>query len=629
MFNFPNDFPKISEVSQDEESQDVVILNGQRYLFSAILDNGDQVITLPNKYLDNLVLNDSFLGFMQTGVLNYHDPNNTISSLFSKLNDLLGDNCVNQDVNESEVSNFTFRGSGNERLHLKFVPIITNSEKDGLGELDAKYTNGEWLIMQTFVITEIINLPSSLTKNKFELRFEGIESHTLKNYRISNFPSQLIGRSAIGREETIPRNRLTNYEVPNANKSNSMACKTGEGIYWILNKAFEEFRDRSNFDITGYLPEIIYNSDGNYEVDASEKEGRKVIREVQNGVVRIRRQDKANYDVWDFGSDDSVYLTQLGNKERTIHILLRYLEFHVSEHQGNLTNSNIDSNSLGGLNYDPCILKLARPNSERDNPQITLRPFVSYLDNVGRTNGDRIGSEFMDMFYLKVEDNSNVQNLGVIKGFFNTVTGLCDDIESTSKQTTEPIKGFSFDPIEPDDSNNFLVSHIVEYRGDDAGRLLAGRDGEFNNTKQYIAEQYLSRLLSDKVSTADDRGFGLVNIDDNSNIKQGDSAIYKLECQVPTVPAFIAKGRNKLIRNMIFLNDAITFTSSGSTHRQSGKFFSVDITEGSDPEDENLNRMLGVYWAAHVTHEINFNDKTYNNELTGVKFYRYADPANS
>ena len=628
MFNFPDDFPKISEVSQDEESQDVVTLNGQRYLFSAILDNGDQVITLPNKYLDNLILNDSFLGFMQTGVLNYHDPNNTISSLINKLNNLFGEDCVNQNINESDVSSFTFRGSGNERLHLKFVPIITNSEKDGLGKLENKYNNGEWLIMQTFVITELSNPVSSLSKNKFELKFEGIESHTLKNYRISNFPSHLVGRSAIGMEETIPRTRLTNYEVPNANKLNSMACKTGEGIYWIINKAFEEFRDRTNFDITGYLPEIIYNSDGNYEVAPSEKVGRKVVRELQNGVTRTRRQDKSNYDVWDFGSDDSVYLTQLGNKERTMHLIMRYLEFHVSEHQGNLTNSNIDSNSLGGLNYDPCILKLARPNSERDNPRVTMRPFVSYFDNVGRTNGTAIGNEFMDMFYLKVEDNSNVQNLGVIKGFLNTVTGLCDDDEGTSKQTTEPIKGFSFDPIEPNDSNNFLVSHIVEYRGDDAPRLLVGMDGEFNNTKQYIAEQYLSRLIPDKTTT-EDRGFGLVNIDDDSNIKQGDSAIYKIECQVPTVPAFIAKGRNKLINRMIFFNDAITFSSTGSTHRQSGKFFSVDITEGSDPEDENLNRMLGVYWAAHVTHEINFKSKTYNNELTGVKFYRYADPSNS
>jgi len=55
--------------------------------------------------------------------------------------------------------------------------------------------------------------------------------------------------------------------------------------------------------------------------------------------------------------------------------------------------------------------------------------------------------------------------------------------------------------------------------------------------------------------------------------------------------------------------------------------------EGSDPESDIMNRLLGVYWATDITHELDFSDKTYTNEVTGTKFYKhepfhYIDPNN-
>ena len=685
IFDPNTDFPSSEEVIKDPNSINAINLNGQRYLFAVWLDNGKQKLQIPSNYLNELKIIDTLAEFKTSGSLTYKDPNLSVSRLFSKLNAIIGEGCI-KEPEESEaqkVTDFTFRGSGSERIHIKLLPIAGDGDVDVLNT-QKKMASGDWTIKQTFVITKIENIPSPLSAKVYKIDFEDVITHVLKNYRITEFPCASIGRNGIpdgtvseydpqnnkvntstkpakpeveskesketsseDKEEiTIPtttppeenapntaaqaasgassnttttpasNGNLPDYPTQGEGKTNVRAAKTGEAIYWIIHKALTEYHAKTGFDVRGYLPQIEFK-DGGYAVSDSELKNKKTLRIKTKTGMEKKVLDKNPEDVWDFGPNDSLLFTTLNGVGNTYMLLDKFLKIHVSgvEHE---KSEFLDpkNKSLSNLNWEPCILHKSRSSDENDNLTITLRPISSWMNNLGSLDGN-IGDEYMDSFTFKNEEDFINKTLGTIKGFINNLN-FCENIDAKVKNVATPIDSFVYDPLSPEDSNKFIVSHIAEHTGP-RKTYIAEVEGNFVYCKAYVSELYVKAFAPKKDSK---HRYGMVNIDDDQNLKNQDTKI-RIQNRIETRASLVALGRNRLIKNIIFFNDLLSFRIEGSTHRQSGNFFSVDLVDGSDPNDDNLNRLLGAWWCARVTHEFDFRDQTYINEITGVKFYRY------
>jgi hypothetical protein len=68
------------------------------------------------------------------------------------------------------------------------------------------------------------------------------------------------------------------------------------------------------------------------------------------------------------------------------------------------------------------------------------------------------------------------------------------------------------------------------------------------------------------------------------------------------------------------MNNTISFTVPGSTHRQAGRFIGV-TRDGAYPYSDFDNKILGIYFVVEVKH--NFTGSDYFNELRCVKTYSY------
>lgn len=622
MFNPSKDFPTSDQViSEGENSKNLVTLNGQDYLFAAFLDNGYSTLHLPASYINTLSIVENLNDFNMTGSIEYRDPEYGISSALSRLSNFLDTDCKIKNPNDddpvNDVTNFVFKGTGGERLHIKLMPISV-SDKEDL-ELNKKFKNEGFCIKHTFVITSVKDQPSPLSAKIYTINFESLVPNILKNNRFDSFPIDRIGTSRIEDDfrggVDISTSFLPNYPSKGGGKSDASCAKTGEALYYIIYKALYDYLIDTGFDAIKTLPKINWES-GGYVVDKEEYE-KKLIKYVPDETSNDYKKivlDKLPTDVWDFGPEESLLYTTFDGMGTNQILFDRFYNVHVSgKYEDSTQNVTYTDLCLGGFNYQPCLLHLQRGISESDENKITLRPLSSWISNFGKLDGSEVGPEFMDNFIFSGDSEYTRKGvLGVFKGFIIKKTNICK-----SSKVKEPviIDIFSYDFMNPDDSKKFIVPHITELEsgGNQTGALVF--DGSFENCKLIMAELYVRHMKPDAdLKTL----YNMVNIERGS-----DKNKIRIMSRIPTLTSLIALGRNRLLKNMIFLNDMLTFRVEGSAHRQCGNFFGVDVDRTSDPNDELLNRLLGCWWVVELTHEIDFRDKTYINQISGSKFYKY------
>tara|TARA_R100000322_G_C5442318_1_gene191047 strand:- start:138 stop:1796 length:1659 start_codon:yes stop_codon:yes gene_type:complete len=85
----------------------------------------------------------------------------------------------------------------------------------------------------------------------------------------------------------------------------------------------------------------------------------------------------------------------------------------------------------------------------------------------------------------------------------------------------------------------------------------------------------------------------------------------------------LGKGRNMVLTNAIFKNNAIELDLQGLSFRQAGKFFSFNRTKNI-PEGKFDDKVFGTYFLAEVQHI--FSGNSYSNKVIGVKTYLYSNP---
>ncbi len=85
----------------------------------------------------------------------------------------------------------------------------------------------------------------------------------------------------------------------------------------------------------------------------------------------------------------------------------------------------------------------------------------------------------------------------------------------------------------------------------------------------------------------------------------------------------LGKGRNNVITNAIFKNNAVELELQGLSFRAAGKFFSFNRTKNI-PQGKFDDKVFGTYFLADVQHI--FSGNTYRNKVIGVKTYLYGNP---
>jgi hypothetical protein len=85
----------------------------------------------------------------------------------------------------------------------------------------------------------------------------------------------------------------------------------------------------------------------------------------------------------------------------------------------------------------------------------------------------------------------------------------------------------------------------------------------------------------------------------------------------------LGMGRNAILTNAIFKNNALELDLQGLTFRAAGKFFSFNRTKNI-PQGKFDDKVFGTYFLVDVQHI--FSGGTYRNRVIGVKTYLYADP---
>lgn len=629
MFKFPTDFPQYSQVLTEKTNEHTAILNDQEYLVSVFLDNKfDPPVEIPVERLVSLTLEDNLIGFKQTGTLVFSNPNLAVQRTLSSVLGSIGVECTVDENDDIDVKDFTFRGEGMDFIHIKIMPILHDITQP---ELQSN------IIMHTYCITDVNDGNEVLADKTTTLQLEGVESYIPTNFKLFDFKSGQVGSNP----NTSPTSSTKNIKGDFADSVD----KTGEVVYDILYKLYYKIFLDTGYDFRTLLPLVDNYVEPTFgqttPLPASDKTVQSSTLQPKDLVVNaseltnrfgkfrastnsnqdgtLTRYDARDFDVWDFGHEKSMVYTTMKDNENFSSLLKRLTDAHTSKYKG-VNNLKGITPSKATDEFDPCILKLQRPKSETDTPSVSLRPFVSYFDMLGDIPNGVKGMGYMDSFVFEAPKETDNTGLGMLKGMVLPIFSCTDAVESITSD--DLVTNFSFTPLSQKDSAKFIRTHVTRYIKGDAYEINMV-DGSFLNTKAYISQNYLTKIIPRRDINAD-RAFKSMNIIDPNGHKEDINNALTFTSPYQTRSSLVAFGRNRLIKTMLLLNDNISFTVKGEIKRESGQFFGVDLQEGSDDRDENYNRLLGVYWGTNVTHEFDFSGKKYTNTLTGVKSYTHS-----
>jgi len=254
--------------------------------------------------------------------------------------------------------------------------------------------------------------------------------------------------------------------------------------------------------------------------------------------------------------------------------------------------------STAGNNYDQAFLEI-----ERDTRSFKLASLKSYFDKAYTSDGDT-GSQYYLETYIVGEYNDTTNTIPVQEIRFTPKIGAYFNLwNNLSHYTTDFMPGLY--------SQDALVSRIVHSynNGEKAFNVEVERNSieaamDIYN-KNYVAtlrgnrnptNNYLPGILKQKFK----------NIKNVYSVSNTDS------------DQRLSAGRNKFLRASIFLNQMLTFTTAGSTHRQAGRFLGLD-RQGAIQVNDFDSKVLGIYFIVNVRHI--FKDGEYTNEVKCVKTY--------
>lgn len=627
-------FPTVETASKDKN---VYNFNGSDYLVSVFLDNRFDIYEVPMDKLVSIQIVDDMLGFNHTGTLKYKSLDFTTAKTFNAIvSKVAGDACKQAVVGDDAP--FHFNGTGSEMVHIKLQRIRATKDKSNVEKKDD-------IIMNTYVVTDVVDSGNSFDHKQYTLEMVGIERHILEQYKLKDF---VAGNSSRNMDnDTLSKLDEHPYGKGYGDKLTYRADKTGEAIYHIMLLAYDRWSTETKCVVpfTDLLPPIrTENSDNrqlsgegtkdsngrpikttllnllsragtggnthaiNYKIDVFDQTDQNIETTQHSSFGTQYPRTKTPTDFWDFGAEDSCLFTHFGKDVSAWEVVSTYLNMHTSSVLST-------SSSQAGVNFnthDPCILKMERPvMGGVRRGLVSLRPLSSYFKMA--YHGNFVSEGMMGNFKFNVVDNTGT-NFDIIPRLLQPI--LCDD----SKSPTKSIEDFVFEPASPADAAKFFRTHTTDYtKGDFVTTNKI--DGDFDNVKQYIGINYVKPIYGKKLRTGAKWG-DVVNIADSGLSNSPSNFIHNTYQNSPSISAQLAQGRNKAIFTFVFMNDSLSFTTDGSINRKSGEVFTAMPTVGVDPNDKILNRMNGSYLCSGITHNFEFEGSKYTNDIVGVRFFK-------
>jgi hypothetical protein len=374
------------------------------------------------------------------------------------------------------------------------------------------------------------------------------------------------------------------------------ALKTGEGVYAAIERA----------GLIDHLPLI--------DEGASQGEKRLVLDQSELEPLGEEGQTLEEEDVWDFGSEEHRVFTSSVNDWMCLDFLEYYLNWHGSGKT--VTEQGYTSAESEAASLDPCFLVLERPKEENGYRKFSLKSLLHYFQNAGNHEP---GEYHRENFFIKESQGFDVDN-PIFQAIRSPLGAFCGESEKgISSRETVTINDYQTVAIEGSDSRDYLRTHIASLN-DGIDKAYALFKSTPEQVKEYVAENYLPNLKTAGGAAGVDNILFRLNRD---KIENREDLTFRI--QIPTKSAGVVASRNRLLMAVIFLNRCMNWSVQGSTHRQSGRFCGIDRLDSEDDSDFD-NEILGQYFIVNTVHQMNLKEKSYRNELTGVKFFAYKPP---
>lgn len=291
----------------------------------------------------------------------------------------------------------------------------------------------------------------------------------------------------------------------------------------------------------------------------------------------------ADNDAWDTGASDFFYSSPCGSN--AYQDLQYILKRHVSRET-----------------YDPCVLR-----KERNNVW-SLMSLANYFKNGYIRDIDSAGPLHIEKFLIQ----SVGATVNVVLKKERTPSNI---INNTGFYNSSYITNYKLHYSEAKDlQDNVLTYAVHSYQLNDKQFNIDMSRNNIETTKKVFTNLYVDPMKGD-----DDRPIANFYINalrkTNKNLKNVFVPVDYSEDQR------LNWGRNLVMLNALYKNMTIEFEVDGISHRQAGRFISID-REDALPSSKYDDRLLGIWLIVNVEHV--FTSTTYVNRIIAVKTYSYS-----
>ena len=253
----------------------------------------------------------------------------------------------------------------------------------------------------------------------------------------------------------------------------------------------------------------------------------------------------------------------------------------------------------------PCILRV-----DRFTDEWSLLPIGDYYRRSYNRDTDTAGDTQNEIFYISGE-------LSTGEGIPNNKSKVPlqgGDIDiNIHNPDTGNIGGYEFTEMSALDNPNTVSVNMYSHT---SGQFeVQQQAGDVERTRAHFQENVVDHAYGDKKSGA--KASVVLN-----KTKKENKAINKVFSSGDSKISALVSGRNKTLKNLFFLGNAVHFPIKGMTNRQAGKIIAI---ERNTPyiESDFDSKLLGQYFVTSITHRI--SPKGYFNDIIAVKPFHFKD----
>ena len=258
---------------------------------------------------------------------------------------------------------------------------------------------------------------------------------------------------------------------------------------------------------------------------------------------------------------------------------------------------------------DNCLLKYERVDGKTTGIW-SLRSITNYFDKAFKTGAKKLPGDFhIDIMPTSTNDGEQKSlQFGIIAGGSRKPFNLKMDLAEF-----KGMKNFSYDATASCDSMCQIVSHALHNYDSSRGTWTVNL--EDHHIDQIIKDG--KNLMGKKMKTKKNKPNISIPIDD---FKKTNQVIKNIYSSALDEKAQLADGRNKVLKQALFLAPSIKFELAGLTYRRSGRFMTIVCTQGM-PDTTFNDVFQGEWFITQVQHQ--FNGSNYRNAIQAVKVYGY------